>query len=85
MKIKIRALVPLGTDDVKPLMPGEVGTIDRDQEQIEKALDLGLYEVVEMIAEDTPEPTVVEVEVEVEPNQEQPTGDEPAPDTSGIG
>jgi hypothetical protein len=61
MKIVIRALVPLGTDAVKPLMPGEVGTIERDQEQIDKALSLGLYEVIETIAEDAP--VVVEEEL----------------------
>lgn len=61
MKIVIRALVPLGTDAVKLLMPGEVGTIERDQEQIDKALSLGLYEVIETIAEDAP--VVVEEEL----------------------
>lgn len=61
MKIVIRALVPLGTDEVKPLMPGEIGTIERDQEQIDKALSLGLYEVIEIIAEDAP--VVVEEEL----------------------
>lgn len=72
MKIVIRALVPLGTDAVKPLMPGEVGTIDRTQEQIDKALSLGLYEVVEVIADAVPEPETVDPEP-------APTGVEPEP------
>jgi len=65
-------------------MPGEVGTIDREQEQIDKALALGLYEVVEVITEDAPAvedapPTEVVVD------QELPTGTESDPALQDLG
>lgn len=64
MIITIRANVPLGIDAVAPLMPGEVGTIDRTQEEIDLALSLNLYEVVEVVADPDPEPESTNVPTE---------------------
>lgn len=78
MKITVRALVPLGVDAVKPLMPGEVGTIERTQEEVDKAVFLGLYEVVEVAIEAEPEPEIVDEPI-------PPTSVEPEPAEQDIG